>query len=251
MSVAADAGFERALALVDGVEGWLSDPQARALYDAAFAVAAPGLVVEIGSFRGRSTIVLAAAIADGVRLVAIDPHGGSDRGPQEIAPDAARGAEDHTAFVANLERAGLRERVHHVREFSDRALALVNGPIEVLFVDGAHRYRPASRDIERWGERVRPGGTMLIHDAFNAVGVTLAQLALLVGSRQWRYQGRRGSLAIYTREPVQGPARRENAARQLLELGYFARNCLIKVLLLARLWPLTKLLGHRRGGWPY
>ena len=45
----------------------------------------PGRIVEIGSFRGRSTIVLRRAAAPGVELVAIDPHGGGDRGPQEIS----------------------------------------------------------------------------------------------------------------------------------------------------------------------
>ena len=38
--------------------------------------------------------------------MAIDPHGGGDRGPQEIAPDATRGDEDHDAFVANLDAQG-------------------------------------------------------------------------------------------------------------------------------------------------
>ena len=51
--------------------------------------ARPGRIVEIGSFRGRSMIVLASAAAPGVELVAIDPHGGSDRGPQEIEADAS------------------------------------------------------------------------------------------------------------------------------------------------------------------
>ena len=41
-------------------------------------------IVEIGSFRGRSTIVLASGAPDGVAVVAIDPHAGNDRGPQEI-----------------------------------------------------------------------------------------------------------------------------------------------------------------------
>ena len=40
-------GFERALALVDGVQGWLTDAQARALYDAAQAVGPGGRIVEI------------------------------------------------------------------------------------------------------------------------------------------------------------------------------------------------------------
>lgn len=229
----------------------MTDAQARALYDAARAVGPGGRIVEIGSFRGRSTIILASALPAGVELVAIDPHGGGDRGPQEIAPDAARGDEDHSAFVANLARAGVTDRVTHVREMSYEALDALPGPVTVLFVDGAHRYKPASEDIARWGERVPVGGAMLIHDAFNAVGVTLAQLRLLVASRRWRYEGRRGSLAIYRRSSLSASEIAGNAVAQLLELPYFGRNGLVKVLLLARLRPLARLLGHRQGDWPY
>jgi predicted O-methyltransferase YrrM len=236
--------FERLPALLQGVEGWLTEAQARRLWDGAAAVRAPGRIVEIGSFRGRSTIVLAAAAADGVELLAIDPHGGGDRGPQEIAADAGRGERDHEAFERNLRAAGVRDRVRHVRARSDQALALLAGRVDLLYVDGAHRYGPARGDIEQWGARVLDGGTMLIHDAFNAVGVTLAQLAVLAFSGGWRYLGRTGSLAAYRREPVRGAGRALNALRQLAGLGYFARNMAIKVSVLV-------LRRDRAGNWPY
>jgi hypothetical protein len=244
-------GFKDALARVAGVEGWLTDAQARALWDAARAVRPPGRIVEIGSFRGRSTIVLACARAPGVELVAIDPHGGGDRGPQEITPDAAAGEGDHAAFTENLRRAGVADRVLHVRAMSSVALDEVGGAVDVLYVDGAHRYRPARDDIAHWGDRVLLGGSMLIHDSFNAIGVMRAQLRLLMLSSRWRYRGRRGSLAVYRRDQLSGPETAANAARQLAELPYFARNTLVKLALVARLEPLARLLGQRDGGWPY
>lgn len=64
--------FDEVLASVADVEGWMSPDQARRLYDAA-RTAAPGQrIVEIGSFRGRSMIVLASAAEPGVELIAID-----------------------------------------------------------------------------------------------------------------------------------------------------------------------------------
>ena len=239
------------LAAVADVEGWLTDDQARRLWDAAAAVRAPGRIVEIGSFRGRSTIVLASARREGVEVVAIDPHGGGDRGPQEIAPDAAQGEADHAAFLRNLTSAGVADRVRHVRLPSSAALDEVQGAIDVLYVDGAHRYGPARADVATWGARVVPGGTMLIHDAFNAIGVMLVQLDLLVLSRRWRYCGRAGSLAVYRRERLSGADQAVNAARQLAALPYFLRNLLVKVALVARLRPLARLLGAGDGAWPY
>ncbi len=240
--------FADALELTEGVEGWLTDAQARTLWDAARVVPPGGSIVEIGSFRGRSTVVLALAAGECVRVVAIDPHGGGDRGPQEISPDQARGDLDHAAFAANLERAAVAGQVKHVRARSSDALEAVAGEIELLYVDGAHRYGPARADIEQWGARVPVGGSMLIHDSFSAIGVTLAQARVLMPSRAWRYLGRVGSLAQYTREPL-GPAQRlANFARQAAGLAYFARNLLVKVLITLRL---TRLLGWPDASWPY
>jgi predicted O-methyltransferase YrrM len=244
-------GFADVLARLAGVQGWLTDAQARALWDAARDVRAEGRIVEIGSFRGRSTIVLASAAEPGVEVVAIDPHGGGDRGPQQITPDATRGDEDFAAFHANLRRAGVEDRVRHARLPSQSALHDVDGPIDLLYVDGAHRFRPARADIEQWGARVAPGGDLLIHDSFNAIGVMLAQLRLLVFSRGWRYRGRHGSLAVYHRERLDTPGMAVNAARQLAGLAYFARNTAVKVALLAHLRPVARLLGHGDEPWPY
>jgi predicted O-methyltransferase YrrM len=230
----------------------LSDDQAARLERAAAGVRGPGRIVEIGSFRGRSTIVLRRAAAPDVEVVAVDPHGGGDRGPREISPDAARGEADHEAFHANLRRAGVEAGVRHVRRMSQDALAEVQGPVGLLYVDGAHRYRPARADIERWGERVAPGGTMLVHDAYNAVGVMLAQLRILIPSRSWRYVGRTRSLAEYRREELAGTERLRNAARQLRGIPWFVRNGLIKVALVARLRPVARRLGLPDGDdWPY
>ncbi len=245
-------GFDEVLASVADVEGWMSPDQARRLYDAA-RTAAPGQrIVEIGSFRGRSMIVLASAADPGVELVAIDPHAGNDRGPQEIEGFAAEAEDDHAVFNRNLAAAGVADRVRHVRAFSDAALIDVPGAVQVLYVDGAHRYAPARSDIRDWGARVEPGGTMLIHDSFSSVGVTLAILRELVWSDQWRYVGRARSMTEYRRDlPAGLRARIANAARQLVQLPWFAKNLAIKVLINAKLGGVLRTITGREPEWPY
>jgi hypothetical protein len=248
VETATSSDFGSALAAVSGVEGWMTDAQARRLWDAARAVPAGGQIVEIGSYRGRSAIVLARAAAEGNTVVAIDPHAGNDRGPQEIEGYADEAESDHQTFLGNLDRAGVSERVRHVRLPSAEAHREVSGELALLYIDGAHRYGPARDDIRDWGARVARGGTMLIHDGFSSVGVTLATLRLLVASREFRYLGRSGSLIEYRREPV---SRARNALRQVAELPWFLRNVLVTVALIARLRPLARVLGHRSGDWPY
>jgi len=244
--------FAEVLERVATVEGWMSDGQARLLHDRAAALRVGSHIVEIGSFRGRSVIVLASAVPDGVAVTAIDPHMGSDRGPQEIEADQARGDDDFTVFHANLAAAGVAERVEHVRKPSDEALGAVEGLIDLLYIDGAHRFGPARADIVDWGGRVRDGGTMLIHDSFSSIGVTLALLATTFPGGRWRYVGRSRSMAEYRRVDLTPGQRVANALRQAPHLLWFARNVAVKVLILARLAPLTRLLGHRNPDeWPY
>lgn len=240
--------LDRAL---EGVEGWFSPTQVARVVERASQVPATGRIVEIGSFRGRSMVAIARSAPEGVEIVAIDPHAGNDRGPQEIEGFEDEAAVDSKVFLANLERAGVRDRVTYVRKFSHEALGDVEGPIHMLHIDGAHRYRPASDDIVSWGARVVDGGSVLIHDAFSSVGVTLALATKLMFSGRWRYVGRSRSLAEYRREPVRGRARLANVAHQLAQLPWFARNVVIKVLIVARLPRLTRLLGHTGETWPY
>ena len=243
--------FDDALDAVAGVEGWMTDAQARRLWDRAAVLRPPALVVEIGSYRGRSAIVLGKAAPEGVEVVAIDPHAGNDRGPQQIRGPAEEGERDHEAFLANLKAAGVGERVRHVRLPSSDATSEVAGEIDLLYIDGAHRYRPALDDVRRWGDRVRRGGTLLVHDSFSSIGVTLALLTALFIGRRFRYVGRAGSMAEYRREDLGPRDRVANALRQAVEVPWFLRNVLIKILIVAKLTPLTRLLGHRGGNWPY
>jgi predicted O-methyltransferase YrrM len=234
------------------IEGWLTDGQAAVLAAAAAACPPEGTIVEIGSFRGRSTVVLASAAPEGAALVAIDPHAGNDRGPQELDGFAAEAASDRAAFERNLVSAGVRHRVRHVAAHSARAHDAVAGSIDVLYIDGAHRFAPARADLRDWGARVVDGGTLLIHDAFSSIGVTLAIVGELVPGSRFRYVGRSRSLAEYRADlAADPPARLANAGRQLAQLPWFARNVALKVFLATGGGKVLRRLGRRVPEWPY
>ena len=236
---------------VEDIEGWMSHDQGLALYEAARACPAGGRIVEIGSFRGRSTIVLAKAAGPGVDVIAIDPHAGNDRGPRELDGFAAEARDDFTAFHTNLERAGVSAVVTHLRLPSQEALARVDGPVDVLYIDGAHRFGPATADIRDWAARVRDGGTLLIHDAFSSVGVTGAIARNLLLGRRFRYVQRARSLAVYRADLAGRGARAGNSLRQLAQLPWFARNLALKLALTLGVGKLLARTGRPVPEWPY
>ncbi len=248
---------------LNDIQGWLTLAQANVLYHAARRVAdghdgtswaTPISIVEIGSFHGRSTVSLvfgSSLLTDDtddtdadVKVIAIDPHAGGDRGPQEITPDEVRGNADYDTFHANLAKAGIAHKVHHIRKSSQQAFADGDAPeqIALLFIDGAHRIKPAGYDIKQWRTKIPVGGTMLIHDAFSSIGVTTALALTCFASRHWRYIKRTGSLAEYRRVPkMSRKAQLTNLTHQLTQLPYFAKNLLLKIFILttrsARPWP--------------
>jgi hypothetical protein len=232
---------------LEPVEGWLSDDQAQRLWERARALPAGATVVEIGSYRGRSAIVLASA-APSATVVAIDPHAGNDREPIVVHGSADDGEADHQAFLANVAAAGVE--VRHVRKFSHDAVDDV-GSIDLLYIDGAHGVGPARRDLLDWTAKVPDGGTVLVHDAFSSIGVTLALLTTTFFGPRLRYVGRSRSLVELRCQPLSGPQRAANALRQAAQLPWFARNVVIKALIVARLAPVARLLGHRGSTWPF
>ena len=218
---------------VAAVDGWMTPEQGRRLFAAAARCPPGGRIVEIGSFRGKSTIVLATAAPDGVEIVAIDPHAGNDRGPQELVGFEAEAADDHAAFNANLAAAGVAGRVRHVRAFSDAAHAEVGDPIDVLYIDGAHRYAPARRDIAEWGR----AGRRRRHAADPRL-VLVDRRDARDPARAERRDAGSATSVVRARSPSTAPicpAVPEvvvaNLVRQLAQLPWFAKNVALKVAL--------------------
>jgi predicted O-methyltransferase YrrM len=219
--------------------GWLTDDQARALWEHGRQVPEGGQVVEIGSHQAKSTAVLAAVLRGrSVRLTAVDPHE-KDFGPgHEVA---RRGFED------NLASLGLRDEVELVEELSHELLPTWDRPIDLLYIDGAHDYRSVVRDLG-WLRWVRHGGVVLVHDAFSSVGVTLAFLTHVVAGGRLRYVTRAQSMAVFR---LERPRVRDRVA-MLAQLPWFVRNVLIKVAMVSRRHGLARRLGHTQGtDFPY
>jgi len=190
---------ERARSAAASIDGWLSEAQGEALFDVAARARGLGHIVEIGSWKGRSTVWLASgARLAGQRIIAIDPHAGSHEDP------AARTFDE---FASNLRRAGVDDVVTPLVMSSRDAASRVDGGVEVLFIDGDHSEAGTRADLDTWLHRVVDGGTVLMHDVVNVAytGPLRMFRRRICWSGEFRSIRRVGSMGIATRATTRSP----------------------------------------------
>lgn len=157
------------------VKGFLPDHEAAALRAAAEKFAQPGgLVVEIGTYCGKSTIHLGyVAQQVGATVITVDHHRGSEEhqlgweyhDSDLVDPDS--GAFDTLPSLRRtLLRAELEDAVTPIIGRSADISRWWQTPVDVVFIDGGHTDEAAQADYRGWSPWVRSGGAMLIHDVF-------------------------------------------------------------------------------------
>ena len=157
-------------------KGFMPLDEGLALYAAAAETAAGlGLpLVEVGTYCGRSTILLAdAARAAGTVAVTVDHHRGSEEqqpgweyhDPEVVDPETGR-MDTLPTFRRTLHRAGLEDHVIAVVGRSPQVAAVWGRPVGLVFIDGGHTDEHASADYEGWAPHLAPGGLLVIHDVF-------------------------------------------------------------------------------------
>lgn len=159
-------------ASVAAVPGFMPPDEGAALHAAA-AAAGPGTWLEIGTYCGKSTMLLAdAARSVGARLVTVDHHHGSE----ENQP----GWEWHDASLVDP-ASGLLDTLPTFRRVLDTHLGDVvtavvartqlvarwwTTPLQLLFLDGNHTDQVAQHDYAEFSRHLQPGGLLLVHDVF-------------------------------------------------------------------------------------
>lgn len=148
------------------IEGWLSNAEAQLLASSAIqALSQPGAalhIAEVGSYHGRSTVVLgnvAKELFAGCVLTSIDPHDGKlgaiDQGLKKYPPS-------YDFLVKNIGEAGLNGIVEIKKA---RATDVEwQTPISYLFIDGLHDYASVSADFHHFAGHLAPGAYVAFHD---------------------------------------------------------------------------------------
>jgi len=149
---------------IELVDGWLSDGEAKYLYSLARFGPGQGSIVEIGSWKGKSTIVLAAGstISRRENIYAVDPHRG---GPDQESLGLMN-IDTEPEFRANIAAAGVESQVIPIVKGSTDAARDWRGPIRLLWIDGDHSYEAVKSDFLLWEPFVVQGGIIAFHDTY-------------------------------------------------------------------------------------
>lgn len=163
------------LAAFEAAKGFMPVHEGLALYEAAAGAAALGLpLLEVGTYCGRSTLLIADAAREaGVTAITVDHHRGSEEqqpgweyhDPDVVDPGVGR-MDTLPTFRRTLHNAGLEDHVIAVVGRSPQVARVWGGPLGMVFIDGGHTDEHAVGDYEGWVPHLADGGLLLIHDVF-------------------------------------------------------------------------------------
>ena len=150
--------IEKIIQKVSAIEGYLTILEASCLI--LEASLAERIIVEIGAYRGKSTVALAAGayFGEGAVVYSIDPHEPYKEGM------AIFGYKDQKHFLKNLVKSGFAENVRIINLKSEIVASMwERGTVDLLWIDGDHEYREVQKDFDLWSCYVE-NGKILIHD---------------------------------------------------------------------------------------
>jgi predicted O-methyltransferase YrrM len=154
----------KALEAVYNLPGMLTYDEVDCLYRLGQMNHCSGVIVEIGSWQGKSTIALAlgAAKAHHEKIYAIDPHA--------IQPEEGYLEDTRSAFMANIRQAGVEGQVIPMIMTSKEAARDWRRSIRLLWIDGDHRYESVKQDFQLWEPFLVDGGIIALHDTIRKKG---------------------------------------------------------------------------------
>jgi len=168
---------------VFSIGGWLTKEEGKFLYESAKKLSKNANIIEIGSWKGRSTICFGMGVRDGngATIYAIDPHKGSSEHIKRFGK-----IDTYKEFLNNINTAGIEKFVVPIKATSEEAAKDFNKQANFILVDGAHEYGYVKKDYDLWFPKLVNGGIIAFHDCWHAPGVHFLTALILFTSTKVR-----------------------------------------------------------------
>lgn len=162
------------------IQGILSKKEQKLLHE--LAQQCNGNIVEIGSWKGLSTVCLALGLKEGYKIYAIDPHEGS------IEHERERIEDSYKDFVENIRKFGVENKVVPMVMTSKHAFKKWNkGKIALLWVDGNHEYEYVKYDVENWSKLLKKNGILAMHDFASPTDIDVTKVVFNIVARKMKF----------------------------------------------------------------
>jgi predicted O-methyltransferase YrrM len=158
---------EKLIRSIAPIEGWLKDEEAWILHNLALKSGGDAVIVELGSWKGRSSAVFGLACRGTDRKVyCVDTFKGSASRINTTHREAAERPEGvYPDFRENMNSLGLLDgTVIPVREDHRTACGWFDEKIDLLFIDADHTMEGVSGAYYGWKDKLKPGGVIVFHD---------------------------------------------------------------------------------------
>ena len=175
------------------IPGWTTEADLKAIESLAKRVPRHGLVVEIGTFLGRSIWTWCKSVDPSVTVIGVDPLG--------WLPEAGAHSMFGETYNSSLGAKALFDQYTkdctNLRMITESSMAWDSRNIQsdLVFVDAQHKLPWVAFDLAFWYARLKPNGTMCGDDydaphpdvvsTVNAFAFDLHTEARRLGSKLW------------------------------------------------------------------
>lgn len=155
-------------------KGFMPEAEGDYLVEVASERAKYGPLLEVGTYCGKSALLLAAAAQPhGQNVFTVDHHHGSEENQSGWEHHDASLVDSRTGrmdtlptFRRTIEDAGAEDTVIAIIGSSTTVSRHWRTPLSMLFIDGGHAEVHAQNDYSGWATWVQLGGALVIHDVF-------------------------------------------------------------------------------------
>lgn len=118
-------------------------------------------LVEIGSYIGASSLMIAKGVSKNSILYCVDTWNN----------DAMTEGNWDTLAMFNKNTTSVSNRIKTIKSTSIEAAKLINEPLDFIFIDGDHSYEGVKADVMTWFPKLKQNGIIVMHDVGWAEGV--------------------------------------------------------------------------------
>ena len=150
---------------ITGIEGFLVAGQEKWLFLAARSLPEDANIVEIGAFKGKSTVSLAlGCLGSQRRVFSIDTFVGSYDDVRDSELEGMFARDFFSDWQENMKRTGVSEHTTALQGHSQDIVKSWSKPIHLLFIDGSHQYEDVIADFDHFFPHVVERGIVSVHD---------------------------------------------------------------------------------------